>query len=107
MARSPVFYAMFSHGMQESERGEVRIPDFEAPVVRELLHFMYTDRLSEDSAVSVSRAAADVPVRGLFLKYDRYMVRAIGLLQMAFDLNTEQLKRAYLQYIATNLHDMV
>ena len=54
-ARSPVFYAMFSHGMQESERGEVRIPDFEAPVVRELLHFIYTDRLSEDSAVSVSR----------------------------------------------------
>ena len=113
MARSPVFYAMFSHGMQESERGEVRIPDFEAPVVRELLHFMYTDRLSEDSAVSVSREdllriATKYQVQRLMCLCESQLLQQINedsaapLLQLAHQLSVPRLKRACLQFIARN-----
>ena len=113
MARLPVFYAMFSHGMQESERGEVRIPDFEAPVVRELLHFMYTDRLSEDSAVSVSREdllriATKYQVLRLASVIEHRLLQQINedsaapLLQLAHQLSVPRLKRACLQFIARN-----
>lgn len=51
MARSSVFYAMFSSGMHEVETGEVRVPDFEAADIKEMLHYIYTDSCSRNNAV--------------------------------------------------------
>src|SRR5690242_17896301 len=43
MARSPVFRAMISYSMTESNTNEVIITDFSPEVVRGMLHFMYSD----------------------------------------------------------------
>ena len=45
MARSPVFNAMFSHNMTESQNGEIFIPDFSLPVVQILIFFIYSGKL--------------------------------------------------------------
>jgi len=42
VARSPVFTAMFEHGMSESRDHRVQIDDIDSEVLREMLRFMYT-----------------------------------------------------------------
>lgn len=44
--RSPFFAAIFSSGMRESATREVEVPNLRLPVLCELLHFLYTGRLS-------------------------------------------------------------
>uniref|UniRef100_A0A915D2D2 Speckle-type POZ protein n=1 Tax=Ditylenchus dipsaci TaxID=166011 RepID=A0A915D2D2_9BILA len=41
-SRSPVFQAMFAHGMSECQNDRVRIDDIEPEVLKEMLRFMYT-----------------------------------------------------------------
>jgi hypothetical protein len=41
--RSPVLAAMAQSGMLESAQGQLRIPDFNAAVVREFVRYLYTD----------------------------------------------------------------
>jgi hypothetical protein len=43
-ARSPVFQAMFLHGMAERNDGAARFDDIPLGVFRQLLHFIYTGR---------------------------------------------------------------
>lgn len=45
VARSTVFAAMFQHDMQESQRNEITIKDMEPNVFREVLRFIYTDKV--------------------------------------------------------------
>jgi speckle-type POZ protein len=40
-SRTPVFAAMFSHEMVEAKEGIVKIEDIKAPVLEQLLHFMW------------------------------------------------------------------
>jgi hypothetical protein len=56
MARSPMFHAMFSAHMCEASSGKIFVPDFDADTIQEMLHFLYTDRLSD---TEVLRAKAD------------------------------------------------
>mmetsp|Transcript_48819 Transcript_48819/g.136666 ORF Transcript_48819/g.136666 Transcript_48819/m.136666 type:complete len:378 (-) Transcript_48819:221-1354(-) len=61
-ARSPVFSAMWSHGMREKEEKEVVITDLEPSIVRSMLGFMYTGKLdskldNSEHTVSLLRAA--------------------------------------------------
>ena len=46
--RSPVFAAMFSHGMKETQSGLVDLSDVEPAVLDELLHFVYSGSLLTD-----------------------------------------------------------
>lgn len=45
VARSTVFAAMFQHDMQESQRNKVTIKDMEPKVFKEVLRFIYTDKV--------------------------------------------------------------
>lgn len=53
-ARSPVFSAMFEHGMSEARNDRVQIDDIDPDVLKEMLRFMYTgvapnlERMSDD-----------------------------------------------------------
>lgn len=44
-ARSPVFYAMLRNDTQEAQIRSVKIGDFDSMVIRELLRFIYCDRV--------------------------------------------------------------
>lgn len=44
-ARSPVFAAMFEHGMAESRANRVNITDVEPDILGEVLRFIYTGRV--------------------------------------------------------------
>ena len=61
-ARSPVFMAMFQADMKERQTQTVTIDDFKAGVVREMLNFIYTGRVSSldvlsDIALDLFKAA--------------------------------------------------
>ena len=135
MARTPVFYAMFSYDMHEQVYGEVRVPDFEPEVIREMLHFIYTDTRSDTAAnnnntfsntisnksssnneVSVEalfRAAAKYQIPGLLAICEQHFVAqmddesAVSLLQMADTYGAQHLKLKCLQYIAHNSSKIV
>jgi len=46
-ARSPVFRAMFKHGMMESETNQIKVPDVTSDVFRQLLNFIYTGKCED------------------------------------------------------------
>ncbi|EFX77450.1 hypothetical protein DAPPUDRAFT_26434, partial [Daphnia pulex] len=61
VARSPVFAAMFQHEMKETKTGQVSIQDIQLDIFKQLLHFIYSGRLSlpltETSAKRLFEAA--------------------------------------------------
>ncbi|EFX77454.1 hypothetical protein DAPPUDRAFT_213412 [Daphnia pulex] len=46
VARSPVFAAMFQHEMKEKKTGQVSIQDIQPGIFKQLLHYVYSGRLS-------------------------------------------------------------
>ncbi|XP_014226757.1 TD and POZ domain-containing protein 5-like [Trichogramma pretiosum] len=46
-ARSKVFDAMFKSNMQEEQTGVINVVEFEAPVIKEMLYFMYTNHVED------------------------------------------------------------
>ncbi len=64
VAQSPVFTAMFTHSMSESNTNEIVISDFSPEVIREMLHFMYTETLATSTAdVSVCSDLLKVAIK--------------------------------------------
>ena len=64
-ARSTVFAAMFqSEGFTENKTNIVKIEDFEPPVVKEMLRFIYTDRVEKMDAMA----------KELLIAADKYLV---------------------------------
>ena len=45
-ARSLVFSAMFEHEMEEKKQNKVEIPDMDHEVLREMLHYIFTGKIS-------------------------------------------------------------
>uniref|UniRef100_A0A0D9XJW6 BTB domain-containing protein n=1 Tax=Leersia perrieri TaxID=77586 RepID=A0A0D9XJW6_9ORYZ len=75
-ARSPVFSAELFGSMKESDAtGVIRIDDMEAEVFRALLHFMYTDSLSE-----MKKKDEDVMCQHLLVAADRYDMERLKLM---------------------------
>lgn len=59
-ARSPVFAAMFEHGMEESRANRVQISDIEPDTLAEVLRFIYTGQVvGVDKMAQELLAAAD------------------------------------------------
>ena len=60
-ARSPVFAAMFGHHeMEESKQGEATIKDLEPEVLKEMLKYIYTGKVTQlESMADELLAAAD------------------------------------------------
>lgn len=44
-ARSPMFYAMLSTDMQESQQGSTDVPDFDSTTMKEVLRFIYSNKV--------------------------------------------------------------
>ena len=113
MARSPVFYAMFSHNMKEELVGEVRVPDVEFAVMKEVLHYLYTgQRLNEEveqiSLEELFYAAVKYQIPGLVSMCEQYFIAqmsvdtVVSLLSMADTFGAQGLKLKCMQFIAQN-----
>lgn len=44
-ARSPMFHAMLTTDMQESKNGSTEVPDFDSTTMKELLRFIYCNKV--------------------------------------------------------------
>lgn len=47
LARSPVFFAMFQNEMLEKQNSEVQVKDITHGVMKELIRFLYTDKVDK------------------------------------------------------------
>jgi speckle-type POZ protein len=65
-ARSQYFAAMFKHPMKEQSTNKIKMEDIEPDVFQELLHFIYTGR--------VSKATMELMAAGLFIAADKYLL---------------------------------
>ena len=114
-ARSPVFYAMFQHKMQEKETNEVKLDDAEPDIYLELLRFIYTDIVENVEQVALL-------LFGLAEKYDLKRLRgicaselarsisassAIAILKLAELHNATDLAECALKFIKLHLDDVI
>eukprot|EP01038_Epipyxis_sp_PR26KG_P011619 gene11619-15558_t len=113
IARSPVFAAMLSNKMVESISKDIIIPEIEPNIIREMLHFMYTDSCTDEKILEAKGdllldAAKQYQVEGLITICETYYSKkisndtVINLLKMADTYSAVQLKEQCLAYIANN-----
>ncbi|CAG0902031.1 unnamed protein product [Cyprideis torosa] len=95
-AQSPVFGAMFQHDMMEKQTGEVKIADFSAEVIEELLRFMYTGNVKNIEKNRELFAAA--------AKYNLEALKKICEKRLACSLSSENL---YQTLVLAELHESV
>ncbi|XVF19538.1 hypothetical protein REPUB_Repub11eG0120100 [Reevesia pubescens] len=124
-ARSPVFRSEFFDGMDE-EKQEIVITNLEPKVLKALLHFIYSDTLSEDvesvgsSSASVS-SVSETLIAKLLAAADRYCLERLKLmcesrlcksisvhsvakiLALADEYHATELKAVCLRFAAENL----
>ena len=63
-ARSPVFAAMFGHDLEENKKGIVAITDLDIDVLKEMLKFIYTGKVTQLETMADTLLAAADKVRG-------------------------------------------
>lgn len=82
LARSPVFYAMFQNETLEKQKSEVHVNNIEHSVMKELVRFMYTDKVE-----SLDLIAGDLLIAADY--YDLPELKRICLksLESNIDLN--------------------
>lgn len=110
--RSEVFRAMFNSPMKESETREIIIPDFEAPVIKDFLSFIYTDRCDqkvlEQHGELLLAMACKYQVMGLETHCENFLCatltvqNVVNLLCLADMYGANNLKHRSLQFIAHN-----
>jgi len=76
---SPVFKAMFEHGMRENEEGVVEIDDSSPEIFRHFLEYMYTSQLT---------GVADDEVGQLVVLADKYQVESLTVQCLRYLCNT-------------------
>ena len=69
MDQSPVFDAMFQHGMEESKTGRIAIKDIDPDVFQQLLYFIYSCR--------TKTPLTEENIQPLFVAADKYGVKAL------------------------------
>ncbi len=119
MARSPVFRAMLTHSMSESNTNEIVISDFSPEVIREMLHFMYTDHIkvvanSIEHVLTAIRAAVKYELTGLVQLLEGHCATklltdtsAANILLQADSCGAERLKATTLQYIKNRSYEIL
>lgn len=115
--RSPVFKAMFSNQMNEASTHEVFIPDFDAVVMQEFLHFIYTDHCErtvlDTHSEPLLAAACKYQVPGLEALCENHLCSTLsvhnvaGVLYLSDLYCAHQLKARALHYIAHNAKAVV
>jgi hypothetical protein len=111
-ARSPVFRAMLSSGMQEASAVEMEITGYAAEAVRAFVRFLYCDdctKLSlQDHAWDLLALTDKYDIAGLRFTCEMYQAKqlqeanALSTLLRADTHNAPVLKRKALEYIAQN-----
>ena len=85
-ARSPVFAAMFEHDMEEKCDGKVKICDFDADIIEEMLRFIYTGKtFNFDKMAEGLLRAAD--------KYDLNRLKTLCEEELGTNLSIENASR--------------
>lgn len=113
MIRSEVFQAMFSSSMCESIKNEVRIPDFEPHIIKEMLKFIYTDVTPEKSflvenCTQLLCASLKYQIDGLTLACELFFSNniqvetALSMLKFSDMIGAFMLKQKILYFIAVN-----
>lgn len=69
-ARSPVFSTMFRIDMREKKENTANIVDIEPRVMKEVLNFIYTDKVNIDSA----------PIKDLLAAADKYQIEGLRII---------------------------
>ncbi|XP_031231963.1 TD and POZ domain-containing protein 4-like [Mastomys coucha] len=108
-ARSPVFRAMFEHGMEESLKNHVEIHDLDPQVFKEIMGFIYTGKApqlhSHSMATGVLAAADKYGLEGLKVLCEKALCRNLSVENAAHTLiladlhSIEQLKTQALDFI--------
>ena len=116
-ARSPAFSAMFEHKMAESESSVVKIDDIEHDVLKEMLKYIYTNKI-EKYALELLVAAdkygmEDLKAECLHLIYEKIediinVENAIDMYEVADKIqDTDQLKRKIMEFMEENITEVV
>lgn len=112
MGRSGIFRAMLLSDMKESELGIIQVDDVEYVIMRELLHYLYTDkapsnRFLEENAITLLCASLKYQIVGLtdicemFISLRLEQDSVISILRLADALGAIALKHKSIHYIAT------
>ncbi|KAG5452460.1 Protein roadkill [Clonorchis sinensis] len=113
-ARSPVFAAMFEHGMEESRANRVEITDMEPDTLAEVLRYIYTGQVvGMDKLAHDLLAAADkYQLERLKTMCEEALVESLSvenccdILGLADMHNADQLKAHTLEFIMLHAHDV-
>lgn len=111
-ALSPVFEAMFAHEMLENKRSRVGIKDIAYDVMKELLRYLYTAKISENVDLNMVgdllMAADKYNVEGLKTRCEKLLgdgltiANALRLLSLADTHNARELRANSINFIVTN-----
>jgi hypothetical protein len=114
--QSPVFRAMFKAPMLEAATNEVEITDFQEPVVREFVRFLYEDRCAtsvlQDHAVQLLAMADKYEVTALASLCEDYLAETVSVgnalerLHVAEEYGREALKANTLSFLRTHADSM-
>ena len=107
-ARSPVFASMFEHNMQERSNSKVNLTDVEPAIVKEMLVYMYSDRVPRIGEVAgdLLYVADKYQLENLkkiceeHLSSNLRVDNAARIIQLAYLHSAPQLKSLCLQFIS-------
>nr|XP_015922598.2 speckle-type POZ protein B-like [Parasteatoda tepidariorum] len=115
-ARSPVFEKMFDHDISEAVKNEIEVKDIRASIMKELLTFLYAGTIENhdfDDACDLYYAADKYEVLSLRnacakdLLHHLQVNNACQLLILATNHGDESLKEKILEYIMTNVKEIM
>ncbi|XP_049815832.1 BTB/POZ domain-containing protein 6-B-like [Schistocerca nitens] len=114
-ARSPVFAAMFRHDLLEASNNSVSITDINQEVMRQMLHFMYTDEapLLECFGAELLAAADKYNVPRLKQQCEQQLIQdlcmenAADCAVLAMVYSCEKLKAAAISFISSHCKEVM
>lgn len=112
-ARSPVFLAMFKHDMKEKHENMVEIPDIDERVMREVLRFIYAEKVEriQELANDLLAAAEKYSLIGLKIMCEEALCgkltinNAADVLDLADMYNADCLKTQVIHFLVAHGKD--
>ncbi|KAJ8679180.1 hypothetical protein QAD02_014967 [Eretmocerus hayati] len=113
-SKSEVFKAMFAHNMKENLEGIVKIDEFDAEIIEELIKYVYTQKSTRLPEISreLFEAAHKYQIHDLEDKCKEYMIfnlnfdNAIDILDIAFLYNFGTFKKKVFAFIKKHEEEM-
>lgn len=113
-SQSEVFKAMFTHEMKEKEEGEIKIEEFDAEVIEEMLHYVYTNEMKvvDKIPLEVYKPADKYAIEGLKSECLKYFIfnlnfhNVIDILDLATLYDLEDLKSRAMAFVTSHEEEM-